>query len=133
MLGLSKLSTLPGGCDILWMLDRLQCAHMVNIHQRAHQFWMGAENIGMRNDVDISYRLFLFPYRELVSDFVRARLIPYCNESILRLVQVLCRRLQREGASTAKVIEVGANLGDCSLWTAKRLQALPSLRQIQVA
>ena len=74
-----------------------------------------AENIGMRNDVDISYRLFLFPYRELVSDFVRARGVPYCNvrpawslqtsvfrqESILRIVQLLARHLQREGASTA--------------------------------
>ena len=38
-----------------------------------------AENVGMRNDVKISYQLFVFPFRELVSDFVRARKVPYCN------------------------------------------------------
>ena len=28
-----------------------------------------ADNVGMRNDVKINYQLFVFPYRELVSDF----------------------------------------------------------------
>lgn len=85
---------------------RLQCAPTVDITGEAHRFWMGvlgllwcgtmveirsqafaefsaamseAENVGMRNDVKISYQLFVFPFRELVSDFVRARKVPYCN------------------------------------------------------
>lgn len=140
-----------------------------------HNF-LEADNVGMRNDVEISYQLLVFPYRELVSDFVRARKVPYCNvslacahhplkcareqqldsqESILRLVQILARRLHRRRASAVcnlneehlhccqaaagclplkefcsgcsgfricclkvNVVEVGANLGDCSLWLA---------------
>lgn len=131
-LGLEELSTLPGGAELFWLLDRLQCASMVDIVVQPHQFWMGADNVGMRNDVKINYQLFVFPYRELVSDFVRARKVPYCNESILRVVQTLARRLHRTRASAVHVVEIGANLGDCSVWLAKRMQAVPGLRRIKV-
>eukprot|EP00434_Breviolum_minutum_P004863 symbB.v1.2.004290.t1/scaffold220.1/size262620/14 len=131
-LGLGELSTFPGGSELFWILDRLQCAPTVDITGEAHRFWMGAENVGMRNDVKISYQLFVFPFRELVSDFVRARKVPYCNESILRVVQTLARHLHRTRAHAVHAIEIGANLGDCSLWLAKRMQAVPSLRRIKV-
>ncbi|CAK9072703.1 Probable serine/threonine-protein kinase dyrk2 (Dual specificity tyrosine-phosphorylation-regulated kinase 2), partial [Durusdinium trenchii] len=131
-LGLEQLSTLPGGAELFWLLDRLQCTSIVDIVLQPHQFWMGADNVGMRNDVKINYQLFVFPYRELVSDFVRARKVPYCNESILRVVQTLARRLHRTRASAVHVVEIGANLGDCSVWLAKRMQAVPGLRRIKV-
>ena len=59
-----------------------------------------AENIGMRSDTDISYKLLVFPYRELVSDFVRARRVPYCNVELPRvdccmLVMLVKHRLAR--------------------------------------
>ncbi|CAJ1332552.1 unnamed protein product [Effrenium voratum] len=132
LLGLAGLSAAPGGAELLWLLDRLQCASEVAIDGKAHRSWLGAENIGMKNDVDIRYVVSVFPHRELVSDFLRARQVPYCNESILRAAQRLARRLQQTGARSVRVVEVGANLGDCSLWIARRLQAVPSLRSIKV-
>lgn len=132
LLGLDELSAWPGGSELFWLLDRLQCATEVSIQLLKGHTFMGAENIGMRSDVDIIYKLLLFPYRELVSDFIRARRVPYCNESILREVQKLAKRLQRAGAHKVRVIEVGANLGDCSIWIAKRLLEVPTLRSIKV-
>eukprot|EP00913_Durusdinium_trenchii_P018738 g17608.t1 len=131
-LGLQALSMLPGGSELLWILDRLQCAPVVSMTAQAHEFWKGAENVGMKNDVEINYKLSIFPYRELVSDFVRARQVPYCNESILQLVQALARRLDHSNARSVQVIEIGANLGDCALWIARRMQAVPGLRRIKV-
>ncbi|CAE8600409.1 unnamed protein product, partial [Polarella glacialis] len=115
-LGLEALAGMSGGSEALWLLDRLQCASEVLVQLPGRRAWRGAENSGMRNDVDISYRLALFPFRELVSDFVRARGVPYCNESILRAVQRLARRLERAKASHVRLVEVGANLGDCIIW-----------------
>ncbi|CAE7284343.1 pom1 [Symbiodinium natans] len=132
LLGMDELSAWPGGSELFWLLDRLQCATEVLIRLQKGRAFLGAENIGMRSDADISYTLLLFPYRELVSDFIRARRVPYCNESILREVEKLASRLQSARAHKVRVVEVGANLGDCSLWIAKRLQALPSLRSIKV-
>eukprot|EP00439_Symbiodinium_sp_Y106_P020048 s308_g2.t1 len=132
LLGLDELSTWPGGSELFWLLDRLQCATEVSIQLLKGHTFMGAENVGMRSDVDIIYKLLLFPYRELVSDFIRARRVPYCNESILREVQKLAKRLQSARAHKVRVIEVGSNLGDCSIWTAKRLLAVPTLRSIKV-
>lgn len=68
--------------DLLWRLycrDEF-CRHVVLQAVDVGRRWRNkAENVGMKNDVEINYKLSIFPYRELVSDFVRARQVPYCN------------------------------------------------------
>lgn len=61
-------------------------------------------------------RMALLPFREKVSDVVRACRAPYCDFSFMELVL----RLVHPGKQL-RLWEVGANLGDCTLWTAAQL------------
>eukprot|EP00435_Cladocopium_sp_Y103_P071590 s574_g37.t3 len=58
----------------------------------------------------------LLPMAEKVSDVVRACRLPYCDLSFLELV---LRSAAVFGG--VQLLEVGANLGDCALWTAAHL------------
>lgn len=129
--GLAALASVPGGVQMLWLLDRIQCRAEATVSIPAGLSWLGAENVGMRSDVGISYRIRVFPHRELVSDFLRSRSVPYCNESILRVIQRLAQRLHKEGAREVRIVEVGSNLGDCVLWAVRRFQAIPGLHKVE--
>lgn len=92
------------GLYTCWTRDMTQIASIVlsplKEHILHHNF-LEADNVGMRNDVEINYQLLVFPYRELVSDFVRARKVPYCNASLAcahqtpRVRQRLCNLIAR--------------------------------------
>merc|ERR1719247_784159 len=59
-----------------------------------------------------SYEAHLFPFHEKVSDFVRACGVPYCDQIFIELLMAVERSVNR----TVWLIEIGANLGDCSLF-----------------
>ncbi|CAK9057419.1 unnamed protein product, partial [Durusdinium trenchii] len=58
----------------------------------------------------------LLPIPEKVSDVVRACRLPYCDLSFMELVLRVAAV-----SSSLQLLEVGANLGDCSLWAAAHL------------
>lgn len=128
-LRLRALWTIPSA--LWWLLDRQSCQPTVDIITRKNYLFRGAENAKMRSDVDVRYTLVVFPHRELVSDYARLHRVPYCNQAVLCAVQELARALQLANAANARIIEVGANLGDCVLWAVQRLRAVRSLRQVQ--
>eukprot|EP00392_Amoebophrya_sp_AT5.2_P017990 g18433.t1 len=104
----------------------------------------------LRTPTDL--RIAVFPERELVSDFLRARRVPYCNGGVLKAVEnyfdgggadsdLEVDQMQSPKfapTSTSKnrenlhLVEVGANLGDCLLfllhrhrsWTGQAVEAV---------
>jgi len=54
----------------------------------------------------------VFPFREKVSNYVRACQQPYCEHNFFELMESL------RDVPNMRFIEVGANLGDCSLFAA---------------
>ena len=128
------------------LLDRLLgCVSEVSLQLKAPGF-VDSENRPFplaAGSSPIEFLLAVYPYRELVSDFVRARKVPYCNGGVLRVAESLATKTGRreEGGSRSStrtprkqhhVLEVGASLGDCLLflmarhpdWTGTAVEAL---------
>ena len=55
----------------------------------------------------------VFPHREKVSNYLRACKSPYCDHHFFEAMESLHHQ-----EDNLRLIEVGANLGDCSLWAA---------------
>eukprot|EP00928_Gymnodinium_smaydae_P022617 TRINITY_DN18937_c0_g1_i2.p1 TRINITY_DN18937_c0_g1~~TRINITY_DN18937_c0_g1_i2.p1 ORF type:complete len:642 (+),score=127.30 TRINITY_DN18937_c0_g1_i2:233-2158(+) len=75
--------------------------------------------------------LSVLPFREKVSDVVRACELPYCDLSFMELA------IRAAGSGVVRPVfltEVGANLGDCSVWAAahfgKRLRRAVALEPL---
>eukprot|EP00400_MALV-I_sp_L67-5_P000232 gene232-1094_t len=81
------------------MLDRLECKKTVRIPMRP---------ASKRGD----YYSVLFPFREKVSNYVRNCKVPYCDHSFFEVMEAL------RNVDNLRLVEVGGNLGDCSLWAA---------------
>eukprot|EP00400_MALV-I_sp_L67-5_P000233 gene233-1095_t len=81
------------------MLDRIECSTSVRIRMPP---------ASKRGD----YYSTVFPFREKVSNFVRACEQPYCEHNFFEFMESL-----RDIPNT-RLIEVGSNLGDCALWSA---------------
>ena len=84
---------------IFEMLDRLEMATSVRIKMPP---------ASKRGD----YYSGVFPFREKVSNYVRACQQPYCAHNFFELMESL------RDIPNMRLIEVGANLGDCSLFAA---------------
>ncbi|CAD7938887.1 unnamed protein product [Amoebophrya sp. A120] len=149
----STSTTLPLLPPLLHTLDHLARPATVQIDLRAPGF-IDSENHEFRleKDQDLKLTLAVFPERELVSDFLRARKVPYCNGGVLKAVETWffttseVKQRDRTAAAAAHedrsaeplhLIEVGANLGDCLLfllkkhahWTGQAVEAVPRTAQ----
>lgn len=111
---------------IWWLLDRLQCSPWAEVQTR-WKLWEN-EDAGMaRGTMTVSYMAAIFPHRERVSDILRIRSKPYCSDEVLVATEKLARKATVQSWSSARFVEIGANLGDCAISAALRLARVPSL------
>jgi len=72
-----------------------------------------------------SYRMRLFPQREMASDMVRYTQTPFCGmRPFVKLVDNVARdeNCTLGGACSFTFVEGGAHIGDCTLWAASALE-----------
>ena len=82
----------------LWeLLDRLECRQKIRILMPP---------AAVRGD----YYSVVFPFREKVSNYVRTCKAPYCDHNFFELMESV------RTVPNLRLLEVGANLGDCALW-----------------
>ncbi|CAJ1417957.1 unnamed protein product [Effrenium voratum] len=88
---------------VFQLADRLACQGEVRWQLPAH-------------GVKPKLRVAVLPVPEKVSDVVRACRLPYCDLSFMELMLRAAA-----GSGAVHLVEMGANLGDCSLWAAAHL------------
>eukprot|EP00746_Dinoflagellata_sp_MGD_P152974 gnl/MRDRNA2_/MRDRNA2_83992_c0_seq6.p1 gnl/MRDRNA2_/MRDRNA2_83992_c0~~gnl/MRDRNA2_/MRDRNA2_83992_c0_seq6.p1 ORF type:complete len:309 (+),score=44.71 gnl/MRDRNA2_/MRDRNA2_83992_c0_seq6:44-928(+) len=100
-------------------MELISAQSQVRVHTQPNGFY--AQNL------KAYYVAAVFPFQEKVSDYVRACGRPYCENAFLSFMV----RLPNFSPSELLLVEAGANLGDCSLWSVMALNVTAVLIEPQ--